>query len=46
MSLNSVVTQTAETDGINIEVEHLFENLKKTQATIQHLESKLKHFRF
>ena len=45
MSLNSVAIQT-ETVGINIEVEHLFENLKKVQATIQHLESKLKHFRF
>ena len=45
MSLNSVVTQS-ETDGINIEVEHLFENLKKAQAATQHLENKLKHFRF
>ena len=45
MSLNSVATQT-ETDGINIEVEHLFENLKKAQAATQHLENKLKHFRF
>ena len=45
MSLKSVATQT-ETGGINIEVEHLFENLKKAQATIQHLETKLKHFRF
>ena len=35
MSLNSVVTQS-ETDGINIEVEHLFENLKKAQAATQH----------
>ena len=44
MNLNSVATQT-ETDGINIEVEHLFENLKKAQAATQHLENKLKHFR-
>ena len=45
MSLNSVATQT-ETGGTNIEVKHLFENLKKAQATIEHLENKLKHFRF
>ena len=45
MSLNSVATQ-AVTGEINIEVEHLSKNLKKVQATIQDLESKLKHFRF
>ena len=45
MSLNSVAKQT-ETGGINIQVKHLFENLKKAQATIEHLEKKLKHFRF
>ena len=45
MSLNSVATQTV-TGGINTEVEHLSKNLKKAQATIQDLESKLKHFRF
>ena len=45
MSLCSVATQS-ETGGINMKVEHLFENLKKAQAAIQHLESKLKHFRF
>ena len=45
MSLNSVAKQT-ETGGINIQVKHLFENLKKAQATIEHLENKLKHFRF
>ena len=45
MSLNSVATQTV-TGGINIEVEHLFKHLKKAQATIQDLESKLEHFRF
>ena len=31
---------------INIEVQYLFENFKKVQATIQHLKSKLKNFRF
>ena len=33
MSLNSVATQT-ETGEINIEVEHLAENLNKAQPTI------------
>ena len=45
MSLNSVATQT-ETGEINIEVEHLAENLNKAQPTIQYLERKHKHFRF